>query len=348
MTQAYNDFYMRDYPGDNGDYPSSSRVTVSHSPDIIPAGTSATPDYENFYKNNYNGPYEYYRNVSLNAFNYIYVRSKNLGSNGNTGTINLYYALPTLLLMPSVWINNQIPNSNSTNSADLEVTNNGDVCTGVGPFYWSPPPLPSSDNHYCLIAQVITAQHPNPIPSDDNLRDFAAWVRNKPAVAWRNVSLVTQPQSPAYQNFVGIENPDASPVLATITATCINIPDNTEVKIFGPISGPQPPINKTEAVGPGNQTSSNPKTNIISLVTTLPANFKEKLELTATLPNGVNPPPGSQITLSYFLNVSNDDSHAKYGFEAAEIGLNQLDLGVRNGPGRMLLLGDYTFEFRIT
>lgn len=347
MPTPYNDFYMRDYPGDTGAYPSANR-TVSESPDIIPAGTTATPDYENFYKNNYNGPYNYYQNVVLNGYNYIYVRSKNLSAGAQTGTVNLYYALPTLLLIPSVWINNVIPNSNATNSANISAAANNDVSVGVGPFYWNPQPLPPTDNHYCLIAQVVTAENPNPIPSDDNLRDFAVWVRNKPGIAWRNVSLVTQPSSPAYQNFVGIENPESNSVLSTITATCTNIPDGTMIKIYGPLSGPQPPINTNEAVGPSNQTGSNPKTNIISLVTTLPATFKEKLELTATFAQGTQPPASSTISLSYFLNVDSDDAYAKYGHEPHELGMKNINLGVKNGPGKMLLLGDYTFEFQVT
>src|SRR5688500_7023321 len=110
MPTQYADIYMRDFTGDTGSIPSTTRDSVGTSPDIIPAGTTATPNYQTFFAGNYSGPFNYYQNLQQNLYNYIYVRGYNLFAGAQSGKIYLYYAPSSLLLTPSIWANNLIPN----------------------------------------------------------------------------------------------------------------------------------------------------------------------------------------------------------------------------------------------
>jgi hypothetical protein len=346
MSQ-YQDIYMRDFPGDTGVIPSTTRLAVFYSPDIIPNGPDAVPDYGTFFTNNFNGPYNYYANVQQNLFNYIYVRGMNLFPGAQTGQIFLYYADSSLLLVPANWIGNVVPNANLTNAANVSATATNQVVVGDSPFYWQPQPLPPAQGHYCLIAQVVTDQDPNPIPSGDNLPDFAVWVANHPGIAWRNVAVVTTMPTPAFSGFQGIANTTSDSALVTVTATCVNVPDGVSIALVCPVDGPLPPINTTQIVGPDNQISTNPKTNIISAVSTLPANFAAQLQLTVTTPVGTNLPPGALVTVSYYVNQDAGGPHAEIGFAPERFLLTSAAIGFPQG-GVMLLLGDFIYEFDLS
>jgi len=347
MTTQYTDIFMRDFVGDTGTIPSTTRVAVSASPDIIPAGTSPVSNYQTVFAGNYNGPFTYYQNVEQNLYNYFYVRAYNLFAGAQTGKIYLYYTPSSLLLMPSIWTGNQIQNSNSSLFANVSATATNQIVVGDAPFYWQPPVLSPSQGHYCLIAQVVTTQDPNPIPSGDNLGDFATWVASHPGIAMRNLSVVNSLPGPSFSGFQGIPNPSSSAELFTISATCVNIPDGTVVSLVCPVSGPVPVINFTATVGPSNQTGSNPKTNAFGTVSTLPANFTGQLQMSATLPTGVRPPFGSSITVSAFQDVPQDSPYASIGIDPGRFNLTHEQIGFPDG-GVMLLLGDYTYVFDLS
>lgn len=339
----YTDLYMRDFVGDTGQIPSTTRVAVSASPDIIPAGPNPTPNYQSFYAGNYSGPFSYYENVQQNTPNYIYVRAYNLYPGVQSGQIALYYAPSSLLLVPSKWSNNHIQNSNGTNFANVAAAATNTIAVCDAPFHWQPPPLQPSEGHYCLVSQVITTQDPDPIPSGDNLRDFSRWVAEKPGIAWRNVSVVTSMPSPSFSSFTGIENPETTPGLFVVAATCTDIPDNTTLSMVCPTTGPKPPLAVSATVGPANEISNNPKTNVISVSSTLPATFKSQVQLTANLPTGVKPPPDSEITISYYLATRGGDDVADIAVDPGLVGLTPADVE----GGVLLLLGDYSYEFRL-
>jgi hypothetical protein len=347
MSTQYADIYMRDFSGDTGAIPSTTRVAVSESPDIIPAGPNPVSNYQTLFSNNFNGPYNYYQNVQQNLFNYIYVRGFNLFPGPQTGKVYLYYAPSSLLLRPSIWIGNQLQNSNGTANANLSASATNQVVVGDAPFYWQPATLPSSQGHYCLIAQVVTTKDPNPIPSGDNLGDFALWIANHPGIAWRNVTVVNGLPAPTYSGFQGIANPTISPGLFSITATCINIPDGTVITLMCPVSGPMPAINYTQTISRENQTGDNPKTNVFGTVSTLPASFTAQCQVTATVRTGAHLPFGSSITVGYYHNVARTSPYAHIGIEPGAFGLTHEQIGFVEG-GVMLLLGDYTYVFDIS
>lgn len=347
MPTQYADIYMRDFPGDTGLIPSTTRVSVSSSPDIIPAGPTAIQNYATYFAGNYNGPFTYYQNLQQNLFNYIYVRGFNLFGGAQTGKIYLYYTPSSLLLQPSIWTGNQIQNSNGSAFANVSATATNQVVVGDAPFHWQPPVLPASQGHYCLIAQVVTTQDPNPIPSGDNLGEFAQWVADHPGIAMRNVTVVNTMPGPSYSSFQGISNPSSTQDMFTFTATCVNIPDGTVVNFMCPVTGPVPVINFTQTVGPTNLINSNPKTNAFGTVSTLPANFNAQLQLSSTLPTGVTAPFGSQITVSQFQDVASTSPYAHIGVDPSRFNLTHEQIGFAEG-GVMLLLGDYTYVFDVS
>ncbi|WP_431286450.1 hypothetical protein [Roseateles chitinivorans] len=346
---GYNDIFMRDFVGDTGQIPSTTRVAVSCSPDIIPAGTTQIPNYMTALVNNYNGAFNYFQNIQQNLYNYIYVRGYNLRAGAETGTIALYYAPSSLLLTPASWINNRISNFNGTQVANLSANATNQVVVGDAPFYWQPPPLAPNMGHYCLVAQVVTPNNPNAIPSSGSLEDFAVWVANHPGIAWRNVTVVTSMPSSSYTGFQGIQNPQGSAVLSTLTVRCVNVPDNTNVQLVCPVSGPQPAIAVNGAVGPGNRIQDpkfpNDEINIFAAVSLLPANFQAQVQLTLNVPQGQTLPNDASVTVSYFLNSNTSSKAAHVGIAPEVVGLTSADIGAAAGNGIMLLLGDYTYEF---
>lgn len=335
----YQDIFMRDFVGDTGQIPSTTRDSVYQSPDIIPFGPSPDPSYATDFVNNYNGPFNYYQNISSTAYNYIYVRGFNLFPGAQTGTINLYYARASMLLLPSQWINNQISNINGTTAVNLSVSATGQAVVGQGAFYWQPPGIVAND-HYCLVAQVVTSQDPDTIP--ESLEDFAAFVASNPGIAWRNVALVST-SAPSYSSFVLIANPDPQVEMMTLAVTCTNIPDGTSVSIVG--SEPTPSINYTSTVGPANQMGTNPKLNQFgTLVAGVPGNFQESIQISATAPTGTAFPVGSVIEFQYYLNRSSDHRLARLGADPRRFHLDPEELGV-SGAGVMIPLGGYAFQF---
>ncbi|MEP9360488.1 hypothetical protein [Sphingomonas sp. KR3-1] len=349
MTQ-YADIFMRDFVGDTGQIPSTTRTTVSQSPDIIPAGTTPVANYQTYYANNYYGPinsYNYYHNLQQQNYNYIYLRADNLYPGAQTGQVYLYYCPSSLLLLPDQWINNRIPCSNAHNYANFTATTTNQIVVGDAPFYWLPPPLSSSQGHYCLIAQVVTSEDPNPIPSGDDLHDFALWVADHPGIAWRNVTVINTVPPPGYSGYQTIANPHANHEIYVLLVTCLEIPDGTVVSLVCPVEGPAPAINLVETVGPANQMTSDPKSNLFSTTSRLPGNFVAQVQLTAQTPAGAQLPFGASITVSCLLAASSSSKAAHVGFRPEEIGLDASVLGDEAESGVLLLLGDYTYRYAI-
>lgn len=338
MTQ-YQDIYLRDFVGDTGQIPSTTRLYVNMSPDIIPAGQQPVIDYQTTFVNNYNGPYNYYSSLVVNAANYIYVRGYNAAPQGTSGTVNLYWAKASILLLPSQWIANVIPNANGTNSATLAMTDTGQVAVADGAFYFTPTALAAGD-HYCLIAQVVTDADPDPIPT--SLEDMAAWVADSPGIGWRNMALVSA-TVPNYSTFVALETPVGSSTDLTLAITCTDIPDGTVCTLVG--SQPDPSINYSFTVGPTNQTSITPKINQGGVpVFGVPGGLLEQLQITATAPAGTSFPFGASIAFQSYLLVESDQRVARYGRPPSDLGI-RIPPGKLATTGSMVLLGEFTFQF---
>lgn len=341
MTQ-YQDIYIRDFVGDTGQIPSTTRLNVNLSPDIIPVGQSIDPGYQTIYANNYDGPYNYYSDLIKDAYNYIVVRGYNAAPQATSGTINLYWAKASILLLPSQWIANSIPNVNGTTSATIAMSGSGQVAVASDAFYFAPSGLTDGD-HYCLIAQTVTTQDPDPIPQ--TLTEFASWVANNPGIGWRNCALRSA-SVPSFSTFVALETPPGAAADITLAITCTNIPDGVQCGLVG--SQPSPAIDFSFTVGPDNQTSSSgatPKINQAgpSPYFGVPGGFLEKLQLTVNA-NGQTITPGSSVAFQCFLNVGATSELARYGRPASELRI-EVPREKQATAGVMVLLGEFAVLF---
>lgn len=341
-TTQYTDVYMRDFDKDKGTIPSAERIDLAHSPDIIPTGTSPLDNYLTVLANNFYGPYDYYKNIEAGSYNYIYVRGYNRYPGAQQGKIYLYYSPASLLLVPALWINNQIPNANGGMAANFSVQAENDILVGDAPFYWNPPG--GSSDHYCLIAQVVTQQDPNTIPTDDDLEDFGTWVAKSPGIAQRNVFIVDNQTDPSFSGFQTIVNPENSAKFFGLSVTCTGVPDGTAISLRCAVPGPEPQINLSGTIGPSNQQNKDGNVvNVLVTATMLPANFHATVEVTAQLPDGGQWPKAADIQVSSYLAVQESSKSAHLAIPAWHLGLAEEDLG---DAGRLLLLGDFTYQIK--
>ena len=109
--------------------------------------------------------------------NFVYVRLQKNGTLTDDAEIDLYWADPTTLPSPSVWLNNKIDDTKTATVAP------GDVAV-VGPFLFTDVP---ATGHYCFVAIVHSRKNPRPeLTTSTTPIDFVALVRDKSNVAWKN------------------------------------------------------------------------------------------------------------------------------------------------------------------
>jgi hypothetical protein len=193
---TYNDIFMRPNLTDPvGQIPSAPPVT--DCPDIICAGQTPIANFQTVLASTASWNQSYPANLSQGLPNYIYVRGMNNYSGAQTGQVYLYYMPNSIINWPNQWVSNQIPTTRDKSDPDYWYANltaaaSGDVVVGDAPFLWVPGPVPSGSDHYCLIAQVVTSEHPNPIPGATSVtyEDMGTLVANNPAFGWRNTVLL--------------------------------------------------------------------------------------------------------------------------------------------------------------
>lgn len=188
----YDDIYLRDSLSDTGVVPSTG--TPCFSPDII-TDQNQTLDFATAIST-YPGP-DMGKALVSPGLNNIYLRGKNIGESASSGTVRLYYALASLILLPQQWDNNAVLTASLeeaatlVNQSDNSEIGPGEICLGSPAFALGGLPTPGPNDHYCFIAKVDTPNHPTTIPASfDSNAAFASWVQNTPAVAWRNVAMV--------------------------------------------------------------------------------------------------------------------------------------------------------------
>ena len=200
-TTTYNDVYMRDNLGDNGQIPSSGAWTCS--PDIIPNGTELIHNPAIRLSETYNS--DIGKPISWNNQNYFYVRGKNLSNSPQSARFELYYCPQHLFLFPSFWMQNKLLTSDGQSQVTASVQAANDIVIPDQPFT----NVPVSQEHHCLIGRVITDQHPNPLPSNiKNMDQLAEYILNSANMSWRNVVLV-QKEIPTFTNYFNLEVGDA-------------------------------------------------------------------------------------------------------------------------------------------
>jgi len=322
--QMYNDIYIRDGLSDSGLYPFVGDV-LWMSPDIVPYGQQFLSPAQ--MAATFLTPQAYGQDLatglSYGTENFIYVRGKNLGAAASGGTPYLYWAPSSLLLMPNQWIQNPVPvyggGAATFVGTDLSASiGPGAPCVDQVPFMWNPP-LPTGNYHYCLIGIVVTPAHPNVYPPSPGpsgqlpLEVFLQWVRDNPAVAWRNLTVNADralPSSIWAQNF---SNPQPNPIPAFFIIECTDIPVGTSVLLQCPQSGPSPAIDATLSVTDPNDT--------LYFGTTLPATFgPASLIVTVSLPQGQTFQSDSEIVVNFATAEQSGGPLARFSTAPAQHG----------------------------
>jgi hypothetical protein len=70
--------------------------------------------------------------------------------------------------------------------------------TSIGPVNWTPPPVPPSNDHYCLYLRVLSVQETPP----SEAAGIDANVANSNSLAWRNIKVVAPGDSSAPSFFI--------------------------------------------------------------------------------------------------------------------------------------------------
>lgn len=334
---SYKDLFMRDTLSDTGAIPSVER-DVCHSPDIIPAGTQPFQNPLTLIYDDWNN--DLGGDIVQGYYNYIYVRGQNLASNAATGDVYLYYSPSSILLSPQDWKGNSIGDTNPKFTA----TTHGERVLGDHPFLWNAPPQPDGW-HYCLISRVVTQEHPNEIPdSFSSSGEFVDWVRNNPAIAWRNIFIQEPDSLPTKTYLFKFSNMDNFQEKYAIRAECKNMPSGTVVSLVCGSLGPCPPINVKQVL-------SGSPIEYIYIESILPPNFDGDLTVTIQIQNG-EWPSGGEVNPSCLKVVGGDSlceeqlkNHkllAKYARHPSCFGLTSADTSEES----LVLMGDSRVVFK--
>lgn len=365
VTQAYAyflDVMSRDTLLDQGQIPYPYN-DVYQSPDIWVAGTSALPNPQVLLNSWMQGPTSnIYYNPNNNVTNYIYLRTTNLFpgatpwyADPGTGQlvpnqVYLHYSKASLLLQTDQWGNNLIPtapNQNPVIPATMTATTQGQHVIALPAFQWIAP-VPPSNDHYCLIARVVTYGHPNPVPPPGSLTDFCNYVRDNPNVAWRNVYIAyTQSRADAlaragadttagltFPNSVIVVNPETTLQQYILQVVATNMPIGTTIQLQSADTG----LN----LGPVTVTQSS---QTWQLSTLLAPNYNGLLSETIILPTNAVPTMGAQVSLiNYAVGVQGTTLH-DYGRppEFYRIDAKALDLAE---TANAVFVGNFDMQFK--
>ena len=288
---TWTDILLRDSLEDNGTIPSPGYAYTS--PDVICTQQSQIPNPTTYFTGNYTSDPNL--SVIVNQNNYMYVRGKNLGTQASGGTVYLYWTPSSLLMLPAQWSQNAMQANVGGRWQPyntLPQVNGGQVSVTQVPFAWSPAPAPRGD-HYCTVSAVSTQQHPwsaSNIPSFPNSDAFVMWVRNNQNICWRNIWLVSNPNTPNWDRLDLLNNNFSQDSPLLIKAQCSAVPIGTTITLKNTALG----INTVQTTTSSNQT-------IYSQGVTCPAGFNGYIETLAVLPVGTTWPPGALIvTTAYF------------------------------------------------
>ncbi len=292
----YDDVFIRDDLNDVGNMPNSFYGSLC--PDIISRVESVPADQvqAKFGVGTYNDG-TLGQNIEEGQYNYIYVRAKNLGTETATGVIfNLYYAPGSTFNSPSIWRNNL------AGSVTFDPIPAGQVFAAPEPVIW----LPLKDpNHYCLIGQIVTARHPNPIPPNRESEDFKSWYNwasHNPADAYRNVNVVNNIPDIGAQWKKILSNPTDNQRFFGIRVVCTNCPENSLVKIYCANPEAQPPVNVSQYIHPDKTTHK----AYVPAATTLKAGFSDEYIVSFQPP--LKPGPDATVVIQQWSSLSPDEA----------------------------------------
>ncbi len=188
MADTWPGIVVRNKNGEGGDVP---RKTSSNSPDLLISGKEPFED-PSFLTDPANYGKDYSNQLFIGWPNYLYVRGKNFTDTDLSGSWNLFYATPNILLYPYLWEDNQLATSSGDQNPGFDIKA-GEIGASNDPFVWVPG---DASDHYCLIGIAKTAEHGNPLAGVTNIKSLAEVMATNANIAQRNVQMVrgAQPQ----------------------------------------------------------------------------------------------------------------------------------------------------------
>lgn len=182
MADTWDGIVVRCNLNETGAVP---RSASSNSPDLIISGTTPFPDPSILTDpNNYGNAYS--NSLYIGLPNYLYVRGKNYTANPLTGSWNLFWATPNILLYPYLWEQNMLATSSGNQNPPFAIDSNK-IGASEDCFTWVPPNV---SDHYCLIGIANTPGHGNPLAGVNNITNLADTLANNGNIAQRNVNMV--------------------------------------------------------------------------------------------------------------------------------------------------------------
>ncbi|HEX8225462.1 MAG TPA: hypothetical protein VF605_16735 [Allosphingosinicella sp.] len=333
----YRDLFMRDTFSDSGIVPVTDS-SVCASPDIMPYGGSqldtATASY---------GPPLINLPLDNNNVNNIYVRVKNNGAMPGSGQVYLHYTDATLLTNVSSWGQNLMQNFNGNDYASIDNLAPGATAFGDEPFAWNPQAQPNQ--HFCLIARVVTDANPNPLPGNfSSWQDFVTWVRNNANVAWHNVQIVNTLPAQGYENSLVFQNVGTEASFFTFTATYSGLPVGSVLRLWAlPGTG-----------FPGFDTGPTPITEgsgTLPATGEFPAGYETLVFVTCVFPGGpTTPPPAASIVLESWapqaqINLAENAPLRPYALAPEMLGVQSADVALAEGEGSLVQITSYNVYF---
>lgn len=229
MADTWPGVVVRTTKGEKGVTPRASAAT---SPDILISGKSPFED-PSFLTDpaNYDKSYDY--DLFIGWPNYLYIRGKNFSDNDLTGSWNLFYAEPNILLYPYLWEENQLATSSGNQSPHLDIKA-GAIGASTDPFTWVPPDV---SDHYCLIGIANTPEHGNPLSGVTNINSLAEILSTNANIAQRNVKMVRGAKPQVVDRARYDQGSDAA--LVDLVVVFKNIPKGTNYTISSgtPLNG---------------------------------------------------------------------------------------------------------------
>jgi len=182
MAEQWDGIVVRCKTGEQGTVP---RSASSQSPDIMIAGKApfADPSFLTDPKN-YDNAYD--NSLYIGWPNYLYVRGKNFTSGELSGSWNLFWATPNILLYPYLWETNQLATSAGDKNPSFAIKA-GEIGASIDPFTWVPP---DTSDHYCMVAVANTPGHGNPLAGVTNITSLAEVLATNANIAQRNVQMI--------------------------------------------------------------------------------------------------------------------------------------------------------------
>lgn len=291
MPSQYEGLLVRDNLLDTGEIPTTGNPYTSL--DIIPyqdqslTWTVASDNYGT----------DIGKQIVDRGINNIYVRSRNLNSGAVTGTCALYYSNASLFLITSQWVQLTDPAGNQ-NLPFVDGGQNSSIASGgkalVNPAFLLTG-LPDGQ-HYCMITVVQTSGLPPMVipASFPSNADFALWVHNNPAVAWRNLDVIPNPVSSLIRT-AAFGNEDPASDNFVFQAVCTGFATGSQLR--SQCTDARLPLDRTDPI-PEPDVNGN---QVVTFNVVVPGGqFQSSMTFTATAPAGATIPRGAGITFDFY------------------------------------------------